>query len=801
MSNSKENITEGRALQSSLPMDALPTENQTIQSDPEKKVLEKNPEEEPDAFFRGVINRITFRNQETGFGIVRATPEGNEAAINFTPGGSTVVGLLPGTIAQGAHIIARGEWQTHPKFGKQFRAWSIVETEPSGKEAILRYLSSGAVKGFGPVLASRIVEKFGDESLVVIDTDPRRLLEVPGVGEKKLDEILAAWQLKRNLREVLLFFQGHGVSHNLANRIYNTYGDRSIEIVTKNPYVLARDVHGIGFQTADTIAMALKVEPTSIARLSAGIAHTLRKASDEGHCFLPQDLLLSKSASLLGIDNEEQLVSALVTSGTDGEIIIEGEKIYLPLLAEAEKAVSGFIAERIAHLHEPSVPISPSLASAMVTNPPPLPGQLDIFELSPEQQEAVHLAASGTLLVVTGGPGCGKTTVVRTISSLFRRAGLRVHLAAPTGRAAQRLAEVCEMKASTIHRLLKFDPSSRGFVHNTEDQLPIDALIVDESSMIDIQLAGSLLAALPPAARLIIVGDADQLPSVGPGLFLADMLSIPTIPRVRLNRLFRRKDESSITEIAHLINTAVVPDIPAPDGVTKTDAYFLRADTPAEAATLVERLVVDQIPKRFGLRGSDIMVLTPMNQGELGILALNEKLQSQLAPHREGMPSVKVGMLEFRLGDRVCQRVNNYNLGSNGVFNGDQGEIIGIDVEAKSLIIRLWDGREVTYASDILWQLDLAYALTIHRSQGSEVPAVVLVLHESHSILLERQLIYTAVTRAKKLLIIVGTKKALAVATKRSRSKRRFTALAERTLGHQIEGIYVEPLAAEDEHL
>ncbi|MFN8388868.1 MAG: ATP-dependent RecD-like DNA helicase [Bdellovibrionota bacterium] len=749
-----------------------------------------DPSAEGDELFRARVARITYRSEDTGFGVMRVEVEKHDTGSMFDvqEGPTTVVGIIPENIRPGSHIIARGRWQTHPKFGKQFKAYSLTETEPTGLDAIARYLASGAVKGFGPVLAERIIEAFGAEALEIIDRDPHRLLEVPGIGEKKLQEILAAWQQKKSLREVLLFFQNHNVSLSLAQRIYNRYGDRAIEIVQGNPYILARDVWGIGFQTADQIASALGIAPTSPERVIAGLLYTLKKGSDDGHCYLPREALLQKSAALLGVEDGEILDHALLEACASGDAVREEDRFYLPLLHQAERELAESLAERIRNLEHLRVNIPPAVVEDCIQSSTAVPQSADplsspsFIQLSPQQQEAIHLAATRSLLVITGGPGCGKTTIVRTITRLFQRSGINVSLAAPTGRAAQRLAEVCGLKASTIHRLLKFDPGKRSFVHNAETPLTVEALIVDESSMIDLPLAASLLAAVPASTRLIIVGDADQLPSVGPGLFLADLLNMPSVPRVRLNTLFRRASESLITEIAHEINAGRVPEIPEPDGITRSDAYFLRVDEPGEAASMVEKLVVDQIPKRFALRGSQITVLSPMNQGELGVVALNERLQAQLVPPTEGIPRIKVGNVEFRLGDRVCQRVNNYQITDGGVFNGDQGEVIGIDAENRGVIVKLWDGREISYPNEALYQLDLAYALTIHRSQGSEVPAVVLVLHESHSILLERQLLYTAVTRAKKLLLIVGTRKALVLATKKSRSKRRYTTLTERTM-------------------
>jgi exodeoxyribonuclease V alpha subunit len=760
------------------------------------QALTPTPDETEDAasFFRGTVVRVTYYSEDSGFGVLKAEPEyGTRDPQNINTVLTTIVGVFPPTISSGSYFIARGEWHTHPKFGRQFKAQSITEADPTGKEAIERYLASGAIKGFGPVLAKRVIEHLGEEVLQIIDNNPDRLLEVPGIGKKKLREILDAWQKKRNIREVLLFFQNHGISLSLAQRIYQAYGDKAIEIVSKNPYALAHDVWGIGFLTADTIARALGTDLKSKERVIAGIAHTLAQATDDGHCYLPQDMLLAKSASLLQLDDEDLLRSSLGEASLRGDLIADAEHIYLPSLFQAESQLARCIAQRLAAALEPSVKIAERLVETTCEQaqlkpvqtafPAQQPAQNQpIIRLSDQQKEAVRYAAHNSLLIITGGPGCGKTTVVRTIAQLFRRAGLGVKLAAPTGRAAQRLAELCGMPASTIHRLLHYDPTKRAFLHNQHNLLPLDALIVDESSMIDIPLATSLFRATPPNARVVVVGDADQLPSVGPGLFLGDLLKIAEIPRVRLTMLFRRADESLITGIAHQINSAVVPEIPEPDGATKTDAYFLPAPDAEAAAALIERLTVEQIPKKFGFSGSDITVLSPVNQGVLGINALNKRLQQRLIPPVPGLPSVKVGDLEFRHGDRVVQRVNNYNIHPSGVFNGDQGEVIGIDANAKSIYVRLWDGREIEYEADVLDQLDLAYALTIHRSQGCEVPVVILALHDSHNIMLERQLIYTAVTRAKRLLVIVGTKRALAIATKRSRSKRRYTELTGRVV-------------------
>jgi exodeoxyribonuclease V alpha subunit len=737
------------------------------------------------AFLRGTVSRVVFRSNDSGFSVLRVEPESEQLDSATSV---TLVGEVPQHFGSGTSFIARGVWQTHPRFGKQFRAYSFTEAPPTSCAALKRYLGSGTIKGFGPVLAERVVDYFGDAVLKILDETPERLLEVSGIGEKKLAEISMAWGEKKNIREVLLFFQNHGISLSLAQRIYNAYGERAIETVSKNPYLMAREIWGIGFLTADRIAISLGIPMNSAERIAAGLSYCLEQAADDGHCCLPKEKLLERTQKLLEIEDCEKLEQELARVGLFGDIIQEFGHCYLPELHLDEVRLSRHISSRIAGRSIPKKAILQDLVKSICeqrilaqtpTNSVSAPA---VLRLSEEQQQAVELAASLPLLAITGGPGCGKTTVVRAISQLFRRAGLETRLAAPTGRAAQRLSEVCDMPASTIHRLLRLDPISREFQHNETEPLEIDALIVDESSMIDIPLASSLLRALPPGCRVVFVGDADQLPSVGPGLFLQDLLSLAQVPAIRLTKLFRRADESSITQIAHMINHAKLPHIPEPDGKTRSDAYFLPAPTPEEAAALLEKLVVEQIPKKFGIASSDITVLTPMNQGVLGVISLNQRLQARLVPAKPESPCLKVGNTEFRLGDRVCQRINNYNIHPSGVFNGDQGIVTGIDGEKKSLFVELWDQREIEYESDCLYQLDLAYALTIHRSQGSEVPAIVLALHDSHYIMLERQLIYTGITRAKRLLVIVGSRKALATAVKKNRSRNRYTLLRDRIL-------------------
>ncbi|MCB0324709.1 MAG: AAA family ATPase, partial [Bdellovibrionales bacterium] len=672
------------------------TNNLDTTTDFDKAAQSEQPEAE--VFFRGTVTRITYRNRESGFGVLRAEADPGIDPYSRGPlSQSTLVGVLPADLAAGASIIARGQWQTHPKFGRQFKAWSLTEADPTGVDAIAKYLGSGAVKGFGPTLAQRVVEAFGENTLKVLDETPEKLIDVPGIGEKKLSEIIAAWQQKRNLREVLLFFQNHGISLALGQRIYNAYGDRAIEKVSDNPYLLAREVWGIGFQTADRIASALGVDPASPERMAAGVAFALNQAADDGHCYLPRSELVERAGKLLQVSDPAPLERGVTDAMLRGELTADGDYLYAPPLYQAETHLARDLAARAGREQACPKPIASHLVQAACEHAVLTEQSGEgpkVIRLSEQQQHAVRLAADHRLLVITGGPGCGKTTLLRTLARLFRQAGLETKLAAPTGRAAQRMAEVCGMPASTIHRLLKYDPMRRDFSHNEDDPLELDALIIDESSMIDVPLAASLLAAVPPDARLVIVGDADQLPSVGPGLFLGDVLRLDVIPRICLTTLFRRADESSITGIAHQINSGLVPSIPEPDGETRSDAYFLPVQDSESAAQLIERLVTEQIPKKFGLRGSDITVLTPMNQGPLGVVALNQRLQKRMVPHLPGSPQVHVGELSLRCGDRVCQRVNNYQLHANGVFNGDQGTIIGVDLEERCVFVELWDGRE-----------------------------------------------------------------------------------------------------------
>ncbi|MCC6221465.1 MAG: ATP-dependent RecD-like DNA helicase [Deltaproteobacteria bacterium] len=736
----------------------------------------------------GAVSHIRFRNEENGFSVLTLTVDSSSQVS--TNRSITVVGILPDGVSIGSVIKVQGQWDTHPRFGRQLKASLIMEEQPTTAAAIERYLAGNSVKGFGPVLAKRVVEHFGSNALEIIDNEPERLLEVSGIGREKLRLITEQWGTNKLERDILTFLYGYGISHGIARRIYKHYGGNAVAVLKRNPYLLAKTIWGIGFKTADEIAQSIGIAKDSEVRIRAGFVYGLNKALESGHCYYPRDELLLKTATLLGLDCPERLEAILGDSIVNNEIVKIDGRIYLPELNEAERHLAELVSQFLMASSAPLANIAAeeldSVASRAFVGANAARGgeaHSGIIRLSAKQRLGLELAVTHSLLVITGGPGCGKTTLVRALVSLFQRAKLGIKLAAPTGRAAQRLSEVCDMGASTIHRLLRYNPYTNSFTHDENQPLETDVIIVDECSMVDVPLALSLFRAIRAGTRIIIVGDADQLPSVGPGLFLRDLLSIQEVSRVELSSVFRQKVHSSIIEIAHRINSSIIPKIPTYSAEDKrADAYLCPIKDAKSGADVIERLVVDDVPRIFNYSPEDVIVLSPMNRGDLGIESLNCRLQNRLVPATEETPRVRVGRLEFRVGDKVCQRVNNYSIAPGGVFNGDRGEVIGIDAFARSVFVRLWDGREVTYQSTNLSELDLAYAITIHRAQGSEMPVVVLAIHESHIVLLERQLLYTAVTRAKQLLIIVGTHKALAMATKKTQSKRRYTTLADRVL-------------------
>lgn len=720
------------------------------------------------ATVHGTIDRITFRNPDNGYSVMQVMLDDSTDRI-------TAVGIAPHA-SVGSHVMIKGHFLVHPKFGRQITVESITETPPSSPEGIERYLSSGLIVGIGKRTAERLVKELGTTTLEAIKTDPEKVAKIPGVGRKKAELLHQALKQQSEFDQILRFLVEHRISPTLSAKIYERFKHKTIDIIQSDPYILAREIRGIGFHTADTIALNLGVLPASPQRLRAGISFALAAASDDGHCYLSHQSLLERARTLLGLESAEDLGEHIDDLLQEGDLVSFDGGIFLRHFDRAEDAVARFIALRSApsaHTKIPREAIIDSLAEAERA--------LGVH-LSPEQRIAVESAAEFPFSIITGGPGCGKTTIIKALTLLFERVGLSFALAAPTGRAAQRMSQVCGCAASTIHRLLKYDPHSGGFVFNAKNTLPFEAIIIDEASMVDLLLARDLFAAISERCTVVLVGDKDQLPSVGPGRVFADLVGSREVRVVALSKLFRRATESAINTVAYMINIGDVPSIPTPDGVTKSDAYFIQRDDAEEAGRLIENLIADQIPKKFGFAGSDIAILTPSNRGPLGTLELNKRIQERINPrfsHSED-EILEIGEIEFRVGDRVCQRVNNYKIDPLGVFNGDMGTVMQINAETRSLSVELWDGRLIEYGRSDVGQLSLAYTVTVHRSQGMEVPCVVLALDNSHFTLLERQLVYTGVTRAKKLLIIVGSKRALAIAAKRAQTKKRCTMLSER---------------------
>jgi exodeoxyribonuclease V alpha subunit len=737
---------------------------------------------------RGTVDRITFRNPENGYSVLRVIGEESNEPI-------TAVGLCP-QARVGSHVIMTGHFTLHAKFGSQFTIASITETPPSTAEGIQRYLSSGLIQGIGKKTAERIVSEFGTSSLDMIKNAPDKVAKLSGVGRKKADALASALAQQTEFEQILRFLVEHNISPNLSAKIYERFKEKTLELLRNDPYLLAREIRGVGFQTADQIARNLGIEPESPKRLQAGLFFALTSASDDGHCYLSRSALTEKARLLLGIDDATLLQENLDALLAQELLTVYQGGIFLKSFDRAEDLVARFVAERA--LTPKKNALEQNVIRGCLSEAERALG----VSLSPEQQVAVESSARYGLLIITGGPGCGKTTIIKALTLLFEQTGMSYALAAPTGRAAQRMSQVCSKPASTIHRLLKYDPMINSFVFNAKNPLPYDALIIDEASMIDILLARDLFQAISPNCTLILVGDKDQLPSVGPGRVFADLVGCRDIRVISLSKLFRRTEESQINSVAYKINTGETPDIPTPDGVTRSDAYFIQKEDSEEAARLVESLVAEQIPKKFSFSGTDIAVLTPSNRGPLGTHELNKRIQERLNPkasHRHD-EILQVGEIDFRVGDRVCQRVNNYKIDPIGVYNGDMGTVLSVNTEDQRLSVELWDGRLVEYPKGEISQLSLAYTITVHRSQGMEVPCVVLVLDTSHFTLLERQLVYTGVTRAKKLLIVVGSKRALSIASKRAQTKKRCTMLLDR-IHHLTSPEQLRFIALEDDQL
>ncbi len=708
----------------------------------------------------GSIERVTFHNEENGFSVLRLKVRGKRDL-------ATVVGVAAAPSA-GEFVECIGAWQNDRVHGMQFRAHQITPVAPNTLDGIERYLGSGLIKGLGPFFAKKLVSMFGDSVLEVIESEPDRLLEVSGIGQKRATLIATSWAEQKAVRDIMLFLQSHGVGTARAWRIYRLYGDAAIAKVSENPYRLSLDIDSIGFQTADAIASSLGIERNSRIRAEAGIRHVLMQLSLEGHCAVPAATLVESASSLLGIE-QPIVAEALVGETSRGTVVTETLNdqpcVFLAQLHQAETQVAANLQRLLAGIL-PWKPLDPHDVLPWIE-------QETRLVLSPSQRSAVTLALSSKVTIITGGPGVGKTTILRAILAVLNREKVPVALCAPTGRAAKRLSESTGMEAKTIHRLLEFDPKAFDFRRNRNNPLDTSLVIVDETSMVDVLLMQKLVAAIPDRSAIIFVGDVDQLPSVGPGAVLSDMIDSGAIPTVRLTEIFRQAAESMIIVNAHRINQGELPLETVGDGLS--DFYLVRASSPEDLHGKLMQLVTKRIPGRFNLDPvRDIQVLTPMNRGGIGTKSLNAELQAALNGTAE--PRVNRFGSSFAPGDKVLQTLNNYD---KEVFNGDIGLIEAVSIEEGMLSVR-FDRKLVDYAFDELDELSLAYATSIHKSQGSEYPAVVIPLAMQHYTLLERNLVYTAVTRGRKLVVIVAEPKALAMAIRTCRSKRRLTALAAR---------------------
>jgi exodeoxyribonuclease V alpha subunit len=724
------------------------------------------------ATLEGVLERVTYANEENAWSVVRLAVPGRQELV-------TAVGNLLG-VQPGESLRLRGVWTTDRKYGEQFRAEGYVTVKPATLVGIEKYLGSGLVRGIGKVMAQRLVEAFGLSTLEVIEQSPERLREVEGIGPVRTARIGKAWVEQKQIRDVMVFLQSHGVSTTFAVKIYKRYQDRAIAVVKENPYRLAIDIFGIGFKTADRIAGQLGISPQAPERAEAGVLHVLGELSGEGHVCYPRARLVDAAAALLEIDPAvvEQALRALVEAGQVVEtpfLDAKGETgertgdraVYLASLYRAESGVAELARELLGRAVRP-VAIDVEKAIAWFE------GRQGIA-LAPEQREAVRRAVTRKLLVITGGPGTGKTTLVNGIIQILEKKGRRILLAAPTGRAAKRMAETTGREARTLHRLLEFDPKTMGFLRDRERPLEADMVVVDEASMIDTVLAYNLLKAVPPACQLVLVGDVDQLPSVGPGNVLQDVIRSGAADVVRLAHIFRQAEKSLIVVNAHRVNHGELPRL-APPGAA-ADFFFVEKGEPEEILETVKLLVKERIPEKFGLDPvRDVQVLTPMHRGLLGATSLNAELQALLNPQGA---SLVHGSRLLRAGDKVMQIRNNYDL---EVFNGDIGRVASVDEAERTLSVE-FEGRAVTYEPGDLDELVLAYACSIHKSQGSEYPCAVIPVHTQHYVMLQRNLLYTAITRARKLVVLVGSRRALAIAVKNDETQARFTQLAARLAG------------------
>lgn len=711
----------------------------------------------------GLVERVTFHNEDTGFAVLRVKVKGRRDLV-------TVVGLVA-AVSAGEWITAEGRWERDREHGMQLRADLIRCQPPTSLEGIEKYLGSGMIRGIGPVYARKMVEKFGERIFDIIEGASARLQEIDGIGAGRRRQIKEAWEEQKVVREIMVFLHGHGISTSRALRVYKTYGEQAIGKVRADPYLLARDIVGIGFKSADAVAQKLGIPRDSLLRARAGLRHELAAATGEGHCALPADVLLGRAVALLQVD-AAVVEEAIRRELADGELTAEeigGERLlFLPALRQAEVAIARTL-RRLGGLPSNYPAMDADRALAWVQDKTGV-------ALSPSQAEALRTALRSRGVVITGGPGVGKTTLLNALLRILQVKRVRCLLCAPTGRAAKRLSESTGREAMTIHRLLEFQPAG-GFKRGANLPLEADLVVVDEVSMVDVPLMAALCRALPADAALVLVGDPDQLPSVGPGNILADVLASGVLPAVRLTEVFRQAGRSRIVQAAHEIRQGRLPEVAAEKGA---DFAFLEREEAAEIAALLLRLVREEMPRRLGLDAvRDVQVLSPMNRGGLGVRELNTLLQAALNPPDAARASMQRFGVTFRAGDKVIQTRNNYD---KEVFNGDIGRIRAIDAEQQQVSIA-FDGRAVTYEAGELDEIELAYAVTIHKSQGSEFAAVVIPLAMQHYMLLQRNLIYTGITRGRRMVVVVGQKRAFATAVRQNETRLRHGGLLARLKG------------------
>ncbi|NJO47631.1 MAG: ATP-dependent RecD-like DNA helicase [Oscillatoriales cyanobacterium RM2_1_1] len=727
----------------------------------------------------GVVERITFHSQESGYTVARIQlPRARDLV--------TAVGSFA-NIQPGQTLQLSGQWRDHPQYGSQFQVENYTETKPATLTGMEKYLGSGLIKGVGPVTAKRIVNHFGLETLDVIEQQLDRLSEIKGIGKKRINQIQRAWVEQQAIKEVMVFLQGHGVSTTYAVKIYKHYGQDSIATVTHNPYRLAQDIYGIGFLTADKIAQNIGISPWSKHRYQAGVVHVLSEATENGHCYLPEPELVEQAYKLLTTEQHEsapQAINRVIQDmGQEKSLMLESDSettteatpppllCYKPTLFHTERHIAKLLNQHLSRSATGDMERVHQWIARFSHNRG--------ISLSEQQQQAVEMAAYAPIMVLTGGPGCGKTFVTHTIVSLWKAMGKTVALAAPTGRAAQRLGEMTQLEAKTLHRTLEFDPKNMGFKRGEDYPLSADAIVVDEASMLDVFLANSLVKAVPKNAQLLLVGDVDQLPSVGPGSVLKDLINSAQIPVVRLTQVFRQAAQSAIITAAHQINKGQFPKLEPVSNRPQSDClWHSGGETPEQGVQVICDLVEHCIPKLGFNPRTEMQVLAPMIRGVVGTRNLNRVLQQLLNPPEPGKVELTRGGVTLRVGDRVIQLTNDYG---REVFNGDLGVVQGIDTVEQEVQVQYRE-RLVSYDYADLKEISLAWSISIHKSQGSEFPVVILPVYMQHFMMLSRNLVYTGITRAKKLVILVGGQKAIAVAVKSTDKLERYTRLKQRLL-------------------